>query len=193
MPHSCGMAQTVPNCEPTRITAGDTIAWTRSLADFPASAGWVLSYRLINALVKIDITAAASGDDHAVSVSAATSAGYTSGKYAWQAVVTKTTERYTVGTGALVIDPNLAAEASGYDTRSSAQKCLDDLDTALATYGNKAYTVEYEIAGRRMKFASPGDFISFRSKIQAEVAREKSAARIAAGESPRNKLLVRFQ
>ena len=62
--------------EPARVTAGDTIAWTKTLSDYPASAGWVLAYTLINAGAKITITAAASGDDHAVTVLAATSAGY---------------------------------------------------------------------------------------------------------------------
>jgi hypothetical protein len=31
--------------EPVRITAGDTVAWTKALPDYPASAGWVLKYR----------------------------------------------------------------------------------------------------------------------------------------------------
>ena len=58
--------------EPTSITAGDSVAWTRSLSDYPASAGWSLAYTLINAAAKITINASAAGDDHAVSVSAAT-------------------------------------------------------------------------------------------------------------------------
>ena len=67
--------------EPSRVTAGDTITWLRSLADYPASAGWVLSYTLINSAAKISITATASGADHLVTVAAATSAAYTPATY----------------------------------------------------------------------------------------------------------------
>ena len=52
---------------------------------------------------------------------------------------------------------------------------------------------EITIAGRRQIFRSPADFMAFRSKLQAEVAREDNAERIANGLAPRNKLLVRFR
>jgi hypothetical protein len=177
--------------EPTRVTAGDTIAWTKSFSDYPASAAWVLSYTLINSAAKITITATASGADHLVSVLAATSAGYTPATYTWHAVVTKAAERYTVGTGQIVVAPNLAA-ASTYDTRTSARKALEAVNTALETYGAKAYMQSFEIAGRKQQFVSPGDFLAFRSKLMAEVAREDNATRLAAGLAPKNQLQVRF-
>lgn len=177
--------------EPTRVTAGDTIAWTKTLSDYPASASWVLSYTLINAANKITITATASGADHAVSVLAATSAAYTPATYTWQAVVTKAAERYTVGNGQMVVAPNLAAAAT-YDTRTSAKKALEAVNLALETYGAKAYQNSYEIAGRKMQFQNPGDFLAFRSKLMAEVAREDNATRLAAGLAPKNQLQVRF-
>jgi hypothetical protein len=177
--------------EPTRVTAGDTIAWTKTLSDYPATAGWVLSYTLINSGSKIAITATASGDDHTVTVLAATSANYTAATYTWQAVVTKAAERYTVGTGQIVVAPNLAA-ATTYDTRSSARKTLEAVNLAMESYGPKAYLHMYEIAGRKQQFHTPGDFLAFRSKLMAEVAREDNAARLAAGLAPKNLLQVRF-
>jgi len=177
--------------EPSRVTAGDTITWLRSLADYPASGGWVLSYTLINSGAKISITAAASGADHLVTVAAATSAAYAAATYTWQAVVTKAAERYTVGNGQMVVAPNLAAAAT-YDTRTSARKALDAVNTALETYGAKAYLHSYEIAGRKQQFQTPGDFLAFRSKLMAEVAREDNATRLAAGLAPKNQLQVRF-
>ena len=74
----------IPSVEPTAIIAGDTLAWTKSLADYPASAAWVLKYRLINAASKIDITATTSGADHLVSVAAAVTALYPVGLYTYQ-------------------------------------------------------------------------------------------------------------
>ena len=177
--------------EPSRVTAGDTITWLKSLSDYPASAGWVLSYTLINSAAKITITATASGADHLVNVSAATSAAYGVGLYTWVAAVAQGSERYTLGQGSITIAPNLAAAAT-YDTRTSAKKALEAVNLALETYGAKAYQHSYEIAGRKQQFQTPGDFLAFRSKLQAEVAREDNAQRLAAGLSPRNQIQVRF-
>ena len=181
----------IPTTEPSSVTAGDTVTWLKSLADYPASSGWSLAYRLINAAGKIDITASASGADHLVSVAAATTANWLAGDYDYIATVTKAAERYTVGTGAMVVSPNLAA-ATTYDTRSSARKALDAVNLLLETYGAKAYQHSYEIAGRRQQFQTPGDFMAFRSRLMAEVATEENAARINAGLSPRNQVAVRF-
>jgi hypothetical protein len=124
---------TPPTTEPSRVTAGDTIAWTKSLPDYPASSGWILKYRLINAAGKLDITATAAGDDHAVSVPAATSAAWLAGTYTVTAWVEKGAERYTVSvSGTLLVEPNLAAAVAGLDTRSEAKKILDALMVAYA-------------------------------------------------------------
>lgn len=177
--------------EPGRVTAGDTITWLKSLSDYRANDSWVLSYTLINSAAKITITATTSGADHLVSIAAATSAGWAAGTYTWLAVVTKAAERHTVGQGAIIIAPNLAA-ATTYDTRSSAKKALEAVNALLETYGSKAYMQSYEISGRKQHFQTPGDFLAFRSKLIAEVAREDNLARLAAGLAPRNQLQVRF-
>lgn len=177
--------------EPLSVRAGDTVAWTRTLEEYPASDSWVLTYTLINASAKITIAASASGADHAVAVAAATTASWAPGTYSWMARVAKAGEKYTVDQGTIQIERDLAA-ATTYDTRSSARKALDAVNTALESYGNKAYLQEFEINGRRQRFASPADFLTFRSKLMAEVAREDNAERIRQGLSPRNQLAVRF-
>ncbi len=176
--------------EPSRVTAGDSISWLKSLTDYPAGT-WVLAYTLINSAAKISLTATASGTDHLVNVTAANSALWAAGTYSWQATVTKSPERYTVGTGSIIVDPNLAALTTS-DTRTSAKKALDAVNALLETYGSKAYMHSYEINGRKQQFNSPGDFMAFRSMLEAEVAKEDNAARLAAGLSPRNQLFVRF-
>ena len=177
--------------EPSRVTAGDTITWTKSLPDYPASAGWVLAYTLINLAGKKTITGTAAGSDHLITVLAATSSAWAAGLYTWVATVTKAAERYTVGNGSITVAPDLAA-ATTFDTRSSARKALDAANLALETYGNKAYLHMYETNGRRQQFHTPGDFLAFRSQLQDEVTREDSAARLAAGLSPKNQIRVRF-
>lgn len=182
---------TIPTTEPVSFTSGDTVAWTRTLDDYPASDSWVLAYTFINGAAKFTVSTTANGAAHDVAIAASSSAGYAPGTYSWQATVTKASERYTVGTGTCQVLPNLAA-ASQYDTRTPARKALDAAELALATYGAKAYLQSYEIAGRSQRFQDPGMFLAWRDKLKAEVRREENAAAIAAGRRPRNQVLARF-
>lgn len=183
------MTVEIPTTEPTRFRAGDTVAWTKSLADFPASDGWILHYRFINSTNKIDLTATASGSDHLVSISAAVSALYVAGDYTWTSWVTLGSDRYTVAGGRVSILPDLAAvEANGFDLRSNARKTLDLIDAAMLSHGANAWTQEYSIAGRSMRFTSVGEFFAFRSKLQQEVKAEERAN----GGKRTNRINVRF-
>lgn len=191
LPAQAGSMDT-PTIEPTEITAGDTVRWQRSLPDYPASDGWVLSYALVNTSNKIALTGTASGDDHLIAASATTSATWAAGQYDWQAVVTRSAERFTVGYGRITIKPNLAAAASGYDNRTQARKILEALRAAYETYvGSRGHVSEYEIAGRKMKFRSVPEILQQIEHWQREVAREEQAASLAAGRRP-GRVLVRF-
>lgn len=182
---------TIPTVEPSEFRAGDTVKWQRTLSDYPASAGWSLSYRLINAAGKIDIDASASVDDHLVSVASTASAAYAVGAYDWVAYVEKAGERYTVGSGRITIRPDLAAQSAGYDARSTARKLLDAVEAVLANRATRA-DLEYEIAGRRMKSMSHADLLAARDKLKREVAAEEAASRIAAGMGSGRRVFVRF-
>lgn len=185
------MTVTVPTTEPASVVAGDTWTWKRSLPDHPAGT-YTLKYRFINAAGKIDITATADGTDHLVEVASTTSAGYTAGDYAWTAWVEKTGERYTVGSGTITVQPNIAALTT-LDARTDAAKILDQLMAAYTSYtASNGHVSEYEIAGRRMKYRSAAEILEQINVWEARVAAEKRAERIAAGLGGGNKLLVRF-
>lgn len=179
----------IPTLEPTTANAGDTWRWNRTLADYPASAGWALSYTLINAAAKITINAAASGDDHAVTVSAATTAGYAAGSYDWRARVSKAGEVYTVGEGRITVR-NAFAGAT-FDARSHARKTLEAIEATIEGRASSA-TLEYEIAGRRMKYIPAAELLKLRDKYRGEVAREDAATAVAAGLPDRRRVYVRF-
>lgn len=187
------MATTPPTTEPAFIQAGDTTAWTITLPDYPASAGWVLSYKFINAAGSQEVTAAASGDDHAVTITASSTEDYAPGTYTWLGFVRRTTERYTVRKGTVTVLPDLDAQNAGYESRTPAQKALDDLRAALLQWlSTSGHIQEYEIAGRRMKFATAADIQARIGLAEREVAREKAALRIASGLAPANRIYVRF-
>jgi hypothetical protein len=183
----------VPTFEPTRAHAGDSLTWRRDdlVVDYPATAGWVLSYKIISASHAISVTAAADGAAHLVTITAATTAGWPPGEYTWVAAVTQGAHRSTIGQGRLAVLPNLAGASGGFDVRTAARKALDAVDAALASYGAKAYLQEIQTGDRRQRFNTPADFMAFRSRLQAEVRREEAAAGLRPAGS--NRLLVRFR
>lgn len=176
------------------LIAGDTLNFATAVADYLASAGWTLKYRLVprtgaNPAITFDSTA--EGDDHRVQIAATTTAGWAADSYTWNSWVDKAGEVYSVDNGQIIIAPDPRTVAAGYDGRSPARQALDAADAALRTYGAKAYLQSYDIAGRGQRFQSPGDFMAWRQRLQQEVAAEQRAANIAAGQPDRRKILVR--
>jgi len=106
--------------EPDEIIAGDTIKWKKSLSDYLASAGWSLTYVLLNAAGKITITSSADGSDHLISIDAATTAAYAAGLYDWSLTVSNGLERYTIGNGRIEVKPDPTQQTT-FDGRSTAR------------------------------------------------------------------------
>lgn len=181
------MTAQIPTTEPTVINPGDTVKWTRSLADYPANDSWVLSYELINSANRYTVTASASGSDHLVTISATTSAGYVAGAYDWRARVTKASEVYTVGTGRVTVAKSFATAT---DTRSQARSTLEAIETMLAGRATSAVEM-YEIAGRKLKYMLPSELLVLRDRYRMDVAREDAATRAAAGLPNPGRVYVR--
>ena len=125
----------IPTKEPTEITAGDTVKWAKTLADYSAES-YALNYvlQLLTGGTPITVTASADGSDHSITISAATSAEYSAGNYGWYSYVTDLAtglERYSLDSGLLTIKPDPTAFTSSTDLRSHARKMLDLLDTVL--------------------------------------------------------------
>lgn len=176
--------------EPTTITAGDTLSWVESLADYPASSGWALTYALILSGGPVAISSAASGDDHAVIVTAATSAAWPAGTYAWQSYVTKGAERHTVGTGSLVVRPNFAT-ATSHDPRSQAKKILDAIEATILGKASSDQQIMI-VGGIHLTKYPVADLLVLRDRYAAIVQQEQRAAKIAQGQASGGKILVRF-
>lgn len=188
------MAIEIPTTEPARVRAGDTVTWRKSLGEYPATAGWTLYYRLINATAKIDITSTASGADHLVSVPKATTDDWVAGDYVLVAWVADGTDRVSLPGGRITVQPDLAAvSAAGYDSRTQAKKMLDAIDAALLSLssGERLAVVEAEVAGRRLKYNIDG-LMKLRNLYAAQVRAEEATERAQAGLAPRNKINVRI-
>ena len=185
------MTAVIPNYEPSEIIAGDYLQWTRSLPDYLASAGWVLTYTLINATHKITIAATASGADFAVAIANATSAGYTAGVYRWQAAVALAGVTHIVDTGEIRVKPGFAA-ASTLETRSPAKITLDAIEAEILARAQGGMTQEYTIGSRSLKKCTVPDLIVLRDRYQAIYTSEQNAERVRNGMSGNNRILVRL-
>lgn len=182
---------TIPDTEPASLRCGDTWQWTRTLADYPAPT-WTLKYRFKSAAGGFEVVASASGSDHAISVAAATTGGYTAGRYTFIAWVESGTEKHTVieGSAELLPDYRSGAASTALDDRSHARKMLDAIEAWLES--RDPAVAEYEIAGRRMKYIPIGELAKLRSRYKTEVAAEENAAKLARGEGFGRKIQFRI-
>lgn len=121
---------------PASITAGDSIAWMLTRDDYPATAGWALSFVFINGAAKIAMAATAVGDRHAIAIEAATTALYTPGKYTYAGFAANGTVRHTIERGSMDVLPNLAVQAT-YDGRAWYDKAIEALEAAIAGRADK--------------------------------------------------------
>jgi len=173
---------------PSEITQGDSLNWTESESDYPASDGWVIGYNLVMATRRINFESTADGDNHSFDLTTTTTKLWYPGDYSWQRYVYDSTQRITLTHGNVEIKRNFLTPG---DERSHAQKTLDSI---LAVLENRATLdqEEYSISGRSLKRMSISDLLSFRDIYQAEVTREINAERIKNGLGTKQTIRVRF-
>jgi hypothetical protein len=176
---------------PETIYAGDSLSWTEVAGEYPAPT-WTMSYAIRGASV-LDIDSVPDGVDHKFIVSATVTADLVPGFYSWQALVTDGLwERHTIATGNLTVRPNLPAQITGFDGRSHAQKVLDAIEATMEGRATKSQAL-LQINNRQIQYLKPEELIKWRSFYKAEVAREKTAEKVAQGEEPGNRILTRFR
>jgi len=153
--------------EPLEITAGDTVEWTRTLSDYPADDGWTLNYAL-RGPAKVDLTSEADGSSHKTTI---TSIAITvAGTYYVQGYVTKDSERHTVYTGRIKVNPNLAGETEAtYDGRCHAQRVIDAIEAVIEGRAAKDQ-LEMQIDGRRISKTPFEELIRIRQQYRLELA-----------------------
>ena len=180
------MSIDVATIEPDEFISGDFVTWKITDTDFPASDSWVLTYSFVKSDELIELTATASGADHLIEISGASTAAYSAGKYSWQGRFTKTTQIYTRRSGKTEILPNFATQTDGYDDRSFAKTCLDAIETVLEGKATED-VLSYSIQNRSLSKFSHEELIAARDKYKAEWIGEE----VAAGRKSR-KVKVRF-
>lgn len=190
------MTAAIQTREPIELVAGDTWSWTKSLGDYPAPT-WTLTYYLRSREGETSFAAAASGADHLVTVTAATTAAYKAGRYGWTAVATSGSERHTVETGELVVLPDPAATGAGQDPRTHARKVLEAIEAVIESRASSTQRelVAYTIGSRSQTFdaeENKASLLELHSKYKWLVANEEARARVASGLSNPRDIRIRF-
>ncbi|MCE1274254.1 MAG: hypothetical protein LWW75_07010 [Chlorobiales bacterium] len=184
----------LPLTTPSKLTAGVTAEWLRSLADFPAS-DWQLTYNLVRKGATITITAGqyAGTETHHIRVTHTEAARWIPGIYHFQATVSDGTNRHIVEQGSVEILPDFASMSEGHDGRSFAKRCLDNIEAVLEKRAGQAQ-LEYSIAGRMLKFIPHEELMKMRNQYlveyRAECCRDRSRK---TGRSPIGRVKVRFR
>lgn len=174
--------------EPLNFVAGDTVKWKRSLSDYKYSDGWRLKYSARGAAA-INLTASADGDDHLITILAATSAGYTVGTYYWIAHVEKDAERYTIDDGYFEVKANLATATSITDRLITLQGNIDAINAFL---GQNFKYASYSIAGRSLSNYSAADLYILKDRMQRELNKLRDENKLKRGIATNKLIRVRF-
>lgn len=181
--------------EPSSFIGGDTVSWTKSLNDFSAADGWVLTYEFRGANRKT-VTCAANGSGFLATITAEDSAAYIPGDYYVFGYASKGTERYSVFQGKISVKQNPAAGNSPFDGRTHAKRCLDAIEATLegnASRDESSYSIQFGGTNRQLSLCSKDELMKMRNYYLSEVRREEQAERLAQGGDRGNRILVRFQ
>lgn len=169
--------------EPTRITAGNSYSWTKSL-NYLASDGWVIRYSIVNISSATSISGSEeSPGEYSFSLPASVSVQLDVGEYrlVGYAANTGQDERVTFYSSSLTVSPD---PTSAGDFRTYAAKTLDAIESMIAktaTKDQQSVTVDGQTLSRR----SIPDLIILRDRFKREVAREKHILKAKkAGRNP---------
>ena len=190
------MADTTLTSVPASTYAGDTLAWLISLADFPASDGWVLTYgfRCATATTSgtaINLVAAASGANHLVSAASTATAQWLPGTYKGVARVAKAGEAFTIWKGTLEVLANPIEAGDNTDTRTHSKRCLDNINIVLEGKATRD-VLNTSIAGQSIGRMTFNDLLAAKAHFQDLVDREQAAEDAANGKGGSRNVLIRF-
>lgn len=178
---------------PYPFRSGDTVTWALTLPDYDAGAGWALSYTFVSAAASAAVktaSAVGTGTTHTVTIAAADS-GWAPGDYAYQGVISKGAERYTVDAGRIAVLPSLVGASAGFDTRGHARKVLDAIEAVIEGRATEAES-DVQINGRSVRYIPIAELLALRDRYRADLAAGASADAFANRPRGMPDLRVRF-
>lgn len=159
---------------PASISAGTTVTYRRTLADFPANGGWTLKLYLAG-IGTANVTAAGDGADFVVTLSATVTAALAPGVYQYLERVTKAAEVHDVSRGSVNVAPDLTAATPG-SAQSWEEKTLTVVEAKLS--GRMGSGIDdYQIGSRLVRYIPIVDLMKMRAELKAQVAAQRNVGR----------------
>lgn len=189
------MAVSTVSGSPSVIEQGDTVLFSEKYTSYP-SALWYLDFI---------IQAQGSGNDpntfratndpnttngFLVTLNAANTANFVPGRYQFAQYVTEISsgQRTTAKTGVLQVIPDLTQTQS----KSSAQTMLDNIEAAIATLTANPF-LSVSVNNVSYTRSDLSTLISMRTRLQAEVIRERRTADAFRGIETSGRIGTRFK
>jgi len=185
------VALTVPTTEPGRFIQGEKVEWTRTLADFPASA-WTLTYTFLSPTHTFTVIATASGEDHAAAIPSALSLDVPAGEYQWQALADDGAgDVKPVDAGFLIVDRRFSQNPEGFELRSFARRMLELIEARLEGTADRD-DLSYSTEGLSVSRYSPEQLEERRAFYRRLVVQEDRLAKAANGEYHDGRIFTRL-
>jgi hypothetical protein len=166
-----------PHPEPLAAIAGDSLRWQRSFEDYPANAGWTLTYALNNAAQRYLVASgdvAADGDGFTITIPSSETKTWVPGEYLWLAVLQNaaTGARVTGAAGRITIQPDVLDATAPIDTRSQEEIALENVKATIAGRASDG-VLEYKIGDRELRRYSMAELMSLKSYLSSEVKQQR--------------------
>lgn len=167
------MSYDIPTVEPDSFILGDTVKWTITLADWPATL-WTLKYSFMKLTTVFSVSSSADGDSHAIVISKTTSSGYTSGVYLWQSYVenigANPTERYSISNGSIELLKTYVTNTP-FETRSTVKIIFDDIEAMILGRATNSQASR-RVGDRELRYLTPKELIFWRNFYLNEYNKE---------------------
>lgn len=157
------------NILPAALVAGETISETITLTDYPASAGWAVSYRFAT---PTPITQACTGGTAGVwtlALSSAQTLTVPTGRVRFDALATQTVGEAVAQV--VCVDSGVIAVTASPLTVSKWSAVLTAVETAIATWGTNDQR-SMSIEGMSISYKSLDELMKLRAFAKAEIERD---------------------
>jgi hypothetical protein len=167
----------IPSTEPTNFAAGETVQWTKSVADYPSTAGWSLIYSIRGPTVFPNATATPNADgSYSITIAAVDTAPLKAGLYLWASHAYKAGPpilRYAIERGVILVTANLDTVET---IETHAAEVLPIIEAAIK--GRLTGDMQqYTIAGRQIMKIPIRELYALRAQYRAELAKERNTKR----------------
>jgi hypothetical protein len=167
----------IPSTEPTNFAAGETVQWTKSVADYRSSDGWSLIYTIRGPTVFANVTATPNADgSYSITIAAVDTAALKAGRYLWASHAYKAGPpvlRYAIERGVILVTANLDTVET---IETHAAEVLPIIEAAIK--GRLTGDMQqYTIAGRQIMKIPIRELYALRAQYRAELAKERNTKR----------------